>query len=115
MNVADLKSLLNNYPDDTEVRLMNQSSWPFEYSVLGVWESVPQPNACGSCGRTEEVHDSGDDSVLHSFEPYDVDRFTPSGEKADFEVVYLVEGTQLGYGTKLAWEEVEGAWPPAGW
>ena len=33
MTVSDLKDILEGLPDEAEVRLAEQPSWPFEYSV----------------------------------------------------------------------------------
>ncbi len=109
MTVAALRDLLENYSDDTEVRLMTQPSWPFEWSIAGVWVAAPQPDACGVCGGTASLHDAGDLEIYHhSFEPYN--EFIPDGHTGDDEVLYIVEGTQLAYGTKVAWEEAERTW-----
>jgi hypothetical protein len=59
---------------------MSHPSWPFEHAVDGTWQP-PAPD-----------------------EYEDRDGFEPHGKPAE-SVVYLVEGTQLGYGTKQAWEE----------
>lgn len=74
MTVRELREELERFDPDAEVRLMEQPSWPFEYSVAGVW--------------------SPDDSE-------DPDRFEPDGRPV--EVVYLTEGSQLAYGTREAW------------
>lgn len=62
--------------DDAEVRLMTQHNWPFENSIFGL-------------ARGEDINASEDD------EDDDVE---------DDNVLYIVEGTQLGYGSKRAWE-----------
>lgn len=62
---------------DTEVRLMTQYNWPFENSIHGVALSTEM-------GRSEDdTDDEEDDSET---------------------VVYIVEGNQLGYGSKAAWD-----------
>ena len=104
--VSQLRELLEGLDDDAEVRLMNQASWPFEYSVLGTWTPSPQPDACRECGLTATAHIGMDEDSEHAFEPYN--DFTPE-EAPEAGVVYLVEGTQLAYGTKVAWDEVERA------
>lgn len=63
---------------------MTQPSWPFEYSVAGTWEPLGQ-------------------------DPEDDDSFMPEGSEPD-RVVYLVEGSQLAYGTKRAWDETSSGW-----
>lgn len=77
MTKAELIELLEDFPDNAEVRLMTQQNYPFENGLLGVWAVE---------GEDEE-------------EP-----FVPHG--ADGPVVYLVEGQQLAYGTGRAWEQV---------
>jgi hypothetical protein len=65
---------------DAEVRLMTQQNWPFENVICGLASGF-------------EINDSVDD-----FDPED------DGDVDDEAVVYIVEGGQLGYGTKRAWE-----------
>jgi hypothetical protein len=80
MTIDELIEHLEAYRDeiggDAEVRLMTQQNWPFENSVCGL--------ASGA-----EINDSDD------------------GEDDDVEadaVLYIVEGGQLAYGSKRAWE-----------
>lgn len=72
--IERLEEYRNTVGGDAEVRLMSQPNWPFEYSILGVCSDA-------------EVIDVSDNS----------DR------DAD-PVIYIVEGTQLGYGRRAAWE-----------
>jgi hypothetical protein len=80
MTLNDLIERLEEYRDqlgeDAEVRLMTQQNWPFENTITGL--------ASG-----EEINDTEDDD--------DDDVETDA-------VVYIVEGQQLGYGSKRAWE-----------
>jgi len=80
MTLNDLIERLEDYRDelggDTEVRLMTQENWPFENDLLGL-TSGEEINEC----------DEGDDDDV-----------------GDDQVVYLVEGNQLGYGSKRAWK-----------
>ena len=80
MTLNELIERLEEYRDqlgeDTEVRLMTQQNWPFENTITGL-----APGA--------EINESDDD------DEEDVD------EEA---VVYIVEGTQLGYGSNRVWE-----------
>jgi hypothetical protein len=87
MTVQDLIDQLTdlNAPD-AEVRLMSQPSWPFEYSIRGL--------TCKSeIQRASEDRDE------------DEDEDQPEKE-ADEEIIYLVEGAQLCYGNKAAWNLV---------
>ena len=80
MTIDELIERLEDYRDelggDTEVRLMTQQNWPFENTVAGL-----------ASGQEINDRDDGDDE--------DVD---------DDRVVFIVEGQQLGYGSKRAWE-----------
>ena len=84
MTINELIERLEEYRDliggDAEVRLMTQQNWPFEYSITGVCSGV-------------EINDAADEDDLEDDGDVDVDA-----------VLYIVEGRQLGYGTKLAWE-----------
>jgi hypothetical protein len=80
--ISKLEELLDECGGDAEVRLMTQQSYPFENSICGV-----------TTGR--EINedgiedDEGDDDV------------------EDESIVYLVEGGQICYGSKRAWEVCE--------
>jgi hypothetical protein len=80
MTIDQLIERLEEYRDtlggDAEVRLMTQQNWPFENAVTGL----------ASGEEINQADDEDDD---------DVD---------DDVVVYIVEGQQLGYGSKRAWE-----------
>jgi hypothetical protein len=81
MTIDELIEHLECYRDeiggDAEVRLMTQQNWPFENAVCGL--------ASGA-----EINDSDDDDDDDDVE-------------AD-AVLYIVEGSQLGYGSKRAWD-----------
>jgi hypothetical protein len=83
MNISELIERLEEYRDelgDVEVRLMTQSNWPFENGIVGL--------ASG-----EEINDAADEDDPNDDGDVDAD-----------QVVYIVEGQQLCYGTKRAWE-----------
>jgi hypothetical protein len=86
MTIDQLIERLEEYRDeiggDTEVRLMTQENWPFENAVCGL--------ASGS-----EINDVASDD--------DEDECDEGDDAAEGSVLYIVEGRQLGYGTKLAW------------
>jgi hypothetical protein len=89
MTVGQLRELLEDYPDEAEVRMACQPSWPFEYSIAGVV-------------ALSEMKERGDEDGS------DFDDRHPStgiNPKPD-EVVFIVEGRQLSYGTKLLWDMV---------
>ena len=78
MTLEELIDQLEDYRDqfggEIEVRLMTQSNWPFENSIYGL-------------GSSDEIQDAGDNEEI-----------------SDKEIIYIVEGNQLGYGTKTAWD-----------
>ena len=77
MKVRELIDRLSEYSEDAEVRLVIQPRYPLESTLGGV---VGESEI-----REHEAGDLGDDA----------------------EVVYLLEGTQVGYGRKVAWEAAE--------
>jgi hypothetical protein len=80
MTLNELIERLEEYRDlhgeDCEVRLMTQQNWPFENGITGLVSGA----------EINETDDEDDEDV-----------------ETD-AVVYIVEGTQLGYGSKRAWE-----------
>ena len=82
MTIDELIEYLENYRDeiggDAEVRLMTQQNWPFENSVHGL--------ASGA-----EINASDEDE-------------DDDGDVASDQILYIVEGQQLCYGTKRAWD-----------
>ena len=83
MNLDTLIEILNEYREelggDAEVRLMTQQNWPFENHICGITSG-------------QEVNDTDEDSD-------DDDE-----DVADENIVYIVEGGQICYGSKRAWE-----------
>jgi len=79
MTVAELISLLEECPQDAEVRLLTQPSWPFECSIGNVVD------------KTQADLEDGVDDTDEDGEPVMPE---PEG------VVYITEGEQLGYGSK---------------
>ena len=83
MNLDTLIEIFNDYREefggDAEVRLMTQQSWPFENAICGL-----------TSGR--EMNDVEDEDA-------DDDQ-----DVADEQIVYIVEGGQLCYGSKRAWD-----------
>lgn len=79
MTVGKLIRDLQDYDEDLPVRLMMQPNYPFEYSIGGLVE------------RSE--FDSNTDDV------------TDPRERSK-NCVFLLEGSQLQYGSKRAWDPV---------
>ena len=80
MTLNELIERLEEYRDlhgeDCEVRLMTQQNWPFENAIIGLVS-----------GAEINESDEDDDACVE-----------------DDAVVYIVEGTQLKYGSKRAWD-----------
>ncbi|QGJ94993.1 hypothetical protein SEA_REDWATTLEHOG_135 [Gordonia phage RedWattleHog] len=75
MTVGELIELLQQYDEDATVRLATQPNYPLEYRLAGVADA----------GQVAEVQgDEPDDD-------------TPN-------VVYLAEGSQVGYASKAIWD-----------
>ncbi len=99
MTVQDLIDYLNDQNPEAEVRTMQQESYPFEYSIQGTWVPLPLKPHIEECTCGEATYcECGYDEQGDQFKPKDAPK---DG------VVYLVEGSQLAYGTKDAWEELE--------
>ena len=85
MNLETLIEILNDYREefggDAEVRLMTQQNWPFENRICGV-----------TSGR--DMNEASDDE----------DEDDDAQDVADDNTVYIVEGGQICYGSKRAWE-----------
>ena len=85
MTIDELIARLEDYRDeiggDAEVRLMTQQNWPFENSIYGLASGAEIND------YDEDDEDGGDDD-----------------DAAEDAVLFIVEGKQLGYGTKRAWE-----------
>ena len=85
MNVAELIERLEDMDPEAEVLFISQPHWPFEYSIDGLVTRA----------EVEEV-----DNDRHDDEPGK--REYRDGESAND--VLLVEGRQLRYGSKSAWD-----------
>jgi len=82
----ELIDRLSDYRDDlggdVEVRTMTQQNWPFENSIFGLCSSREMLDCCDEEGDEDDKDDDEEEEL----------------------VVYIVEGSQLGYGSKKAWE-----------
>lgn len=83
MTVGELINILRKYDRESPVRMMSQPTYPFEYNIEGVWQNE---------------NDDTDDAFVMDDDGDDAD----PGPKP----VFIVEGTQRGYGTKRAWDEM---------
>lgn len=109
MTVRELIEALEQFDDDTEVRLAFQPSWPFEYSlggevVLGIAETVHDFFLAPEDGRTvrctlcdfvfSDDQEIGDDETAEQ-RMYDHLVTAHAGEVKG--KVYLAEESQIGY------------------
>lgn len=85
MKVRDLIEILEDQDPDAEVLIMSQQSWPFENAIAGV------------AVREEIVEDDEDLDDEEREEP----RYEKGTAASD---VFIVEGQQLRYGSKAAWD-----------
>lgn len=105
MTVRELRHLLSSFDDDTEVRVASQQQWPFEYSISTV--ALTDINemyeiARGDNGWQVECTGENGEVLQDGFDDFGnaniwlQDHITR--QHADYEeVVYIAEGTQLGY------------------
>jgi hypothetical protein len=91
MTAAQLIEALEGVDPDTEVRLMTQQNYPFENALICTW------------APDEDGDDVDEDERAGGFTPADGREFGHRPEGPAPKVLYLVEGRQLGYGTKDAW------------
>lgn len=114
MNVYELKRALSHLDDDTEVRLACQPNWPFEYSVGEAIVTEPgeqyyimlvTPTSGTMCDWADEpgwyVTVDGADSPEPVQGPLPdeqaCERWIEEQVGDKKPVLYLAEGTQLGY------------------
>jgi len=80
MTVGELITILETLDEDAEVRIASQPSWPFEYSVSGV---TTKSRCANDYEEPEDIRDI---------------------EESPDDVVFIVEGQQLCYGSKRTFE-----------
>ena len=81
MTVSELMEILESQPQDAQVRLASQPSWPFEYNI----SNVAGPDEMKEW-MIEESYDDDSGEFLASEDEIEVPN-----------VVYIGEGVQLGY------------------
>lgn len=82
MKVAELMRLLAEQDPNAHVLIMSQANWPFEQAVFGV-------------------------TVRSELEQFDEEDAATAGRRPDGRAandVFIVEGQQLRYGSKAAWQ-----------
>lgn len=91
MKVSELIELLEEQDPDAEVLVMMQQNWPFECSLAGVTTRE-------EIERADRDDDEDDDEDDDDAEEAPRERGTAKSD------VFLVEGDQLRYGSKTAWD-----------
>ena len=101
MKVSDLMEFLEGCDPDADVLFVSQPGWPFENSIGGMTTRAEV--------ECQERADSGDDNEDESPNVREVEDRTATGfngETAKSNDVFLVEGRQVRYGSKAAWNVV---------
>jgi len=83
MTIQELIDRLQDFDPNAEVRLMTQENWPFQNSIRGI---------CDARDLRDEDECDCAEAKCPCCNPDEPD-----------EVAYIVEGSQLGYGNKNAW------------
>ena len=96
MKVSDLIELLEGMDPDADVFIMAQPNWPFEHGLSGVCQRSDFTEA-GECDDDEEVEEREE-------APRGRDRWSASESQLPGNDVFLIEGSQLRYGNKNAWD-----------
>lgn len=90
MTVGHLIKILEVLDEDMEIRMASQPNWPFEYSIFGVTTK----------SRYSDEEDGREDDP-----PGDPPDGPPEEQKEDPpDIAFIVEGEQLCYGSKKAWD-----------
>ena len=85
MKVRDLIEILEDQDPDAEVLIMSQENWPFENAIAGV------------AMREDFVDDDEEDEDDEAGTERRYEKGTAPND------VFIVEGKQLRYGSKAAW------------
>ena len=88
MKVHELIEILQDMDPEADVYVMAQESWPFEHRIRGV------------CQR----QDFTDADPEADAPPEDGDRWGASESQLPQNDVFIVEGGQVRYGAKAAWD-----------
>jgi len=97
MTIRDLKDAIEGLDEGMEVRIMSQDNWPFENTVANMLcaSDIEEENE-------EEWDGEGDPPPYVNPGHYQPKPRRYSNEAPE-DAFYLIEGHQLGYGTKEAW------------
>jgi len=100
MTVKELIEFLQEYDEEAHVFIMQQPNWPFEFSIQGIISrrEIFQNNIeYDENGEPEEELNEEDWPKEVSYS----DRW--GANKLPLNDVFILEGTQLCYGSKNAW------------
>ncbi len=95
MNVSELRDELEMLDGDLEVRFASQPGWPMEYTV----DSVVQVNINSPDEDDRQIAQDMEDEGEH-------DKAAEIMQKPAEYIVYLAEGSQIGYLPSVASEEL---------
>jgi hypothetical protein len=88
MKVKELIDILEEQDPDAEVLIMSQQNWPFENGVYGV-------TARSEMDGDDEDEDGDNEGATAA---------TDARDGRATNDVFIVEGSQLRYGSKTAWD-----------
>lgn len=91
MKVRELIEILEELDPEASVYVMSQQSWPFEVAIHGV-------------AVREAFTEADDDEDPDAPEASAHDRWGARPESLPMNDVFIVEGSQLRYGSKDAWD-----------
>ena len=91
MKVRELIDILEELDPEASVYVMSQQSWPFEVAIHGVAVREAFTEA-----------DDGEDPDVPEASAHD--RWSARPESLPMNDVFIVEGSQLRYGSKDAWD-----------
>lgn len=89
MKVRELIEILEDLDPEASVYVMSQQSWPFEVAIHGV-------------AVREAFTEADDEEDPDAPEPSTHDRWSARPESLPMNDVFIVEGSQLRYGSKDA-------------
>ena len=97
MTVAQLRELIADLPDETEVRLATQPNYPFENWITGV--NLVHPDA------EDLIQIAGSLSAGDLTPEEEAEARSQHNElMAKPEILYILEGGQIGYASRELWE-----------
>ena len=93
MKVRELIEILEELDPEASVYIMSQQNWPFEVAIHGV--TVREEFT-----ETDDEDDAAEDAPTRT----EGDRWSARPEALPRNDVFIVEGSQVRYGSKEAWD-----------